>query len=306
MDRKATLAPICLFVYSRLPETKQTIESLQRNMLASESQLFIFSDGAKNSNSSDDVNAVRQYIRTISGFAGVTIYESEVNKGLANSIISGVTQIVNRFGRVIVLEDDLILSGNFLCFMNDALDFYENKKKVLNVSGYSFTLNYPADYKYDVAFSLRFASWGWAIWKDRWELIDWELKDYRSFRWNVLKLLKFSRGGSDLCQMLYRQMNGKIDSWAIRFDYHHYKYDYLDVFPVISKVKYNGFNTEATHTVKKCDTYDTSLDSSDQFAFSFSDDIRMDASIRRQFYNHYSLWSRLRDKISQLSWKKNK
>jgi len=119
-------------------------------------------------------------------------------------------------------------------------------------------------------------------------------------------LLKFSRGGSDLCQMLYRQMNGKIDSWAIRFDYHHYKYNYLDVFPVISKVKYNGFNTEATHTVKKCDTYDTSLDSSDQFAFSFADDIRMDASIRRQFYNHYSLWSRLRDKISQLSWKRNK
>ena len=306
MDSNSTLSPICLFVYSRLPETKQTVESLQRNMLASESQLFIFSDGAKSSNSIADVDAVRQYIRTISGFAGVTIYESEVNKGLANSIISGVTQIVNRFGRVIVLEDDLLLSGNFLCFMNEALDFYENKKKVLNVSGYSFTLNYPAGYKYDVAFSLRFASWGWAIWKDRWELIDWELKDYASFCWNVLKLLKFSRGGSDLCQMLYRQMNGKIDSWAIRFDYHHYKYDYLDVFPVVSKVQYNGFNTEATHTVKKCDTYDTLLDSSDQFAFSFADDIRMDASIRRQFYNHYSLWSRLRDKISQLSWKKNK
>ncbi len=306
MDNNTTLAPICLFVYSRVHETKQTVESLQGNLLASESQLFIFSDGAKNSHSIVEVNAVRQYIHTISGFAGVTIYESDVNKGLANSIISGVTQIVNQFGRVIVLEDDLLLSRNFLSFMNQALDFYENKKKVLNVSGYSFTLNYPDDYKYDVAFSLRFASWGWAIWKDRWELIDWELKDYKSFRWNVFKLLKFSRGGSDLCQMLYRQMNGKIDSWAIRFDYHHYKYDYLDVFPVISKVQYNGFNTEATHTVEKCDTYDTLLDSSDQIVFSFADNIQMDASIRKQFYNHYSLWIRLRDKISQLSWKRNK
>jgi len=305
MKNSDTLAPICLFVYSRLSETQQTVESLQRNMLADESRLFIFSDGAKNTNSVDDVNAVREYIHTISGFAHVTIYESDVNKGLANSIISGVTQIVNQFGRAIVLEDDLLLSRNFLCFMNEALDFYENKKKVLNVSGYSFTLNYPVDYKYDVAFSLRFASWGWAIWKDRWELIDWELKDYKSFRWNVLKLLKFSRGGSDLCQMLNRQVNGKVDSWAIRFDYHHYKYNYLDVFPVISKVQYNGFNTEATHTVKKCDTYDTVLDSSDQFTFSFADDIRMDASIQKQFYNHYSLWSRLRDKISQLSWKRN-
>jgi len=305
MDNNTTLAPICLFVYSRLSETKQTVESLQRNMLASESQLFIFSDGAKSSNSIADVDAVRRYIHTITGFANITIYESDVNKGLANSIISGVTQIVNRFGRVIVLEDDLLLSGNFLCFMNEALDFYENKKKVLNVSGYSFTLNYPAGYKYDVAFSLRFASWGWAIWKDRWELIDWELTDYKSFRWNVFKLLKFSRGGSDLCQMLNRQVNGRVDSWAIRFDYHHYKYDYLDVFPVVSKVQYNGFNTEATHTVKKCDTYDTLLDSSGQSVFSFSEDIRMEASVRRQFYNHYSLWSRLKDKISQLTWKKN-
>lgn len=305
MDNNTTLAPICLFVYSRLSETKQTVESLQGNMLSSESQLFIFSDGAKSSNSIADVDAVRRYIHTINGFANITIYESDVNKGLANSIISGVTQIVNRFGRVIVLEDDLLLSRNFLCFMNEALDFYENKKKVLNVSGYSFTLNYPTGYKYDVAFSLRFASWGWAIWKDRWELIDWELKDYKFFRWNLFKLLKFSRGGSDLCQMLNRQMDGKIDSWAIRFDYHHYKYDYLDVFPVVSKVQYNGFNTEATHTVKKCNTYDTSLDSSEQSLFSFSDDIRMDASIRRQFYNHYSLWSRLKDKILQLTWTKN-
>lgn len=305
MDSNTTLAPICLFVYSRLSETKQTVESLQRNMLASESQLFIFSDGAKSSNSIADVDAVRRYIHTITGFANITIYESDVNKGLANSIISGVTQIVNRFGRVIVLEDDLLLSGNFLCFMNEALDFYEDKKKVLNVSGYSFTLNYPAGYKYDVAFSLRFASWGWAIWKDRWELIDWELNDYKSFRWNVFKLLKFSRGGSDLCQMLNRQVHGRVDSWAIRFDYHHYKYDYLDVFPVVSKVQYNGFNTEATHTVKKCDTYDTLLDSSDQSVFSFSEDVRMEASVRRQFYNHYSLWSRLKDKISQLTWTKN-
>ena len=178
MRNNDTLAPICLFVYSRLAETKQTVESLQRNMLAAESQLFIFSDGAKDCNVINEVNAVRQYIHTISGFAKVSIYECDENKGLANSIISGVTQIVNQFSKVIVLEDDLILSRNFLCFMNEALDFYENKKKVLNISGYSFTFKYPIDYKYDVAFSLRFASWGWAIWKDRWEQIDWELKDY--------------------------------------------------------------------------------------------------------------------------------
>jgi len=299
-----TLAPICLFVYSRLTETRQLIESLQQNMLADQSHLFIFSDGAKSEKVRKDVDEVREYIHKVTGFSQVTVYESVVNKGLANSVISGVTQVVNEFGKVIVLEDDLILSTNFLNFMNEALDYYEDKKKVLNISGYSFTLQYPADYKSDVAFSYRFASWGWAIWKDRWEQIDWEVKDYRSFKWNLFKMLKFSRGGSDLCKMLSRQMNGKIDSWAIRFDYHHSKHNYLDVFPVTSKVKYNGFNSEATHTTKKCDTYDTDLDISGKQNFSFSDELKLNTRVALQFYKHYSFTSRLKDKISQLSWKR--
>jgi hypothetical protein len=300
------LTPICLFVYSRINETRQTVESLQKNILASESQLFVFSDGAKNESMRDEVKAVRNYIRTISGFESVTIYESEINKGLANSIISGVTQIVNEYGKVIVIEDDLIFSTNFLCFMNEALSFYEDKKEVLNISGYSFDLKYPKDYSSDAAFSLRFASWGWAIWKDRWNQIDWELKDYDSFKWNVFKLLKFSRGGSDLCCMLHRQMHGKIDSWAIRLDYHHFKYNYLDVFPIKSKVMYNGFSMEATHTKMKCSTYDTILDITDQRTFTFPENLKIDKHITKQFYKHYSLSSRFKDKFSQLLWKTNK
>lgn len=303
MKTYTNLAPVCLFVYSRLTETKQTVESLQKNALATESRLHIFSDGPKNTKNIEEVRTVREYIHTISGFADVTIYESETNKGLANSIISGVTQIVTEYGKAIVVEDDLLMSTNFLSFMNQALDFYESEKNVLNISGYSFPLNYAPDYKYDVAFSLRSASWGWAIWKDRWEQIDWTVKDYNSFRWNVFKLLKFSRGGSDLCQMLHRQMKGQIDSWAIRFDYHHYKHNYMDVFPLKSKVAYNGFNSEATHTKMKCNTYDTVLDLSDQQTFLFSKDIKINKRIRKQFYAHYSVSSRLKDKISQLLWK---
>jgi hypothetical protein len=306
MHKIDTLAPICLFVYSRLAETKQLIESLQKNILATNSELFIFSDGAKNEHSIQEVNNVREYIHTIQGFSNVTIFESETNKGLATSIISGVTQIVSKYGKVIVLEDDLILAPNFLCFMNQALEFYEDKKRVLNISGYSFSLKYPSSYQYDVAFSLRAASWGWAIWKDRWEQIDWEVKDYNSLKWNIFKIIMFSRGGSDLFQMLYRQMNGKIDSWAIRFDYHHYKHKLLDVFPTVSKVEYNGFNSEATHTTKKCNTYDTLLDTSKQCDFFFSDDIKINKKIAWQFYKHYSFSRRLKDKISQIQWKTNK
>lgn len=305
MDSNTTLAPICLFVYSRLSETKQTVESLQRNMLASESQLFIFSDGAKTTEKISKVNDVRKYIHTISGFKKITVVESAENKGLANSIIGGVTKVLNVYDRVIVLEDDLILATNFLSFMNEALTYYKDNKKVLNVSGYSFTLNYPKDYKYDVAFSLRFASLGWGVWKDRWELVDWDLKDYKSFKWNLRKQLKFLKGGSDLCSLLSRQVNGKIDSWAIRFDYHHFKYDYVDVFPIISKVQYNGNNADATHTTHESKMYETLLDVSDIQTFNFSDEIMVSRSVRKQFYNHYSLWSRLKDKISQLTWTRN-
>ena len=306
MKNDTILAPICLFVYSRFQETKLTVESLQKNNLASESQLFIFSDGAKNKHNIEEVNEVREYIHSIKGFRNVTIYESEVNKGLANSIISGVTQIVNEYGKVIVIEDDLILSTNFLCFMNQALTFYDDKKRILNISGYSFTLKYPGDYKYDVALSFRMASWGWGIWKDRWEQIDWEVKDYNSFKWNIYKILKFSKGGSDLYGMLNRQVKGKIDSWAIRFDYHHYKHNYLDVFPTKSKVAYNGFNSDATHTKMKCDTYDTLLDITGQCTFSFSEDLKTDKYITKQFYKHYSFYSRLKDRVLQMPWKINK
>jgi len=306
MKKDIILAPICLFVYSRIIETQQTVESLLKNSLASESQLFIFSDGAKNNENIKQVNDVREYIHSIKGFANIIIYESDINKGLADSIISGVSKIVSEYNKVIVIEDDLLLSTNFLCFMNQALAFYEDKKRVLNISGYSFTLNYPNSYKYDVAFSYRTASWGWAIWKDRWEKIDWDLKDYKSFKWNIFQQLMFSRGGSDLCRMLKRQVNGKIDSWAIRFDYHHFKHNYLDVFPTKSKVIYNGFNSEATHTKDKNESYDTVLDISGQSTFSFLENIRVDKYITKQFYNHYSFTSRIRDKITQMLWKINK
>ena len=133
------LAPIALFVYNRLWHTCQTINALQKNKLSSESELFIFSDGAKNDNVSPQVKEVRDYIRTIDGFKKVTIIEQDMNIGLAKSIIRGVTKIVNEYGRIIVLEDDIVTSPYFLKFMNESLAFYENEDKVWHISGW----NYP-------------------------------------------------------------------------------------------------------------------------------------------------------------------
>jgi hypothetical protein len=293
--------PICLFTYNRLNETKQTIESLKRNFLAPESELIIFSDGSKNMESSSKVSAVREYLHTITGFKSIRIIESTENKGLANSIINGVSQILKEYSTVIVLEDDLITAPNFLNFMNQALQFYENKKSVLSISGYSFTMKHFKNYSFDSSFGCRASSWGWAIWKDRWNQIDWDVKDYSNFRWNILKRLKFNRGGSDMARMLDKQMSGKGNSWAIRFCYHQFKYGLHDVFPTKSKIINIGFSPEGSNCRFESDRFKTLLDISGKREFNFNPNVNLDIKVINEFYKHYSLKSRFYDRIKRFS-----
>src|SRR6266568_4628990 len=130
------LAPIVLFVFNRLPHTKATIEALQKNKFASRSDLIIFSDGPKVDGSKNEVLAVREYLHNVCGFKSIAIIEREHNWGLAESIISGVTEVVNVHGKIIVLEDDLITSPFFLEYMNDALEMYKDEDKVISILGY--------------------------------------------------------------------------------------------------------------------------------------------------------------------------
>lgn len=182
------LAPITLFVYNRPDHTNKTIEALKKNKFAKESELFIFSDGPKKQEDASKVKEVRKYLKTIDGFNDVFIKESEKNKGLANSIISGVTEVINKYRKVIVLEDDLITSPVFLEYMNFLLNRYEAEKKVYSVTGYNHPekiMKIPKDYKYDIYFNPRASSWSWGTWKDRWDNVDWEVKDFEdSFRKN--------------------------------------------------------------------------------------------------------------------------
>ena len=130
MNKENKLAPIVLFVYNRLNHTKITLEALQKNQLANESNLFIYSDSAKTDNDKPAVKQVREFIKTIVGFKEITIIERDKNLGLAESVIDGVTKVVCEFGKVIVLEDDLVTSPKFLKFMNEALDFYQEEDNV--------------------------------------------------------------------------------------------------------------------------------------------------------------------------------
>jgi hypothetical protein len=242
------LAPVILFVYNRPWHTRQTVEALQKNPLAQESSLYIFADGAKDSHDAAQVQQVRNYIRTIFGFQDIHITESPRNKGLADSVIEGVSQIINSNGRAIVMEDDMICAGNFLQFMNDALNTYSLHPQIFSISGYSYPIPVPATYQADVYLLPRASSWGWATWADRWNKTDWKVSDYTQFIRDKHAKKAFAQGGEDLVYMLMKQQKGFINSWAVRWSYAHYKHEAYCLFLVKSKINNIGTDNSGTHS----------------------------------------------------------
>ncbi len=208
-----TLAPIVLFVYNRSEHTRKTIQALQANQLASDSELFIYSDAPKNESIERKVKEVREYIRSVTGFKNVTLIERDKNWGLAKSIIAGVTDIVNQYGTVIVLEDDLVISPYFLKYMNDALITYKDKKKVMHISGW----NYPISTKNlgDIFFWSVMNCWGWATWSDRW--IYFEKNPSKLIEnWTQEKIFKFNLDDSEkFWTQITSNQSGHLDTWAI-------------------------------------------------------------------------------------------
>ncbi len=244
------LAPIVIFVYNRPWHTQQTVESLQKSDLANESELFIYSDAPKNEQAIENVAEVREYIKTIDGFKKVTIIERDKNWGLADSIIDGVTKTVNEYSRVIVLEDDLVTSPYFLWFMNKGLEFYHDNYEIMSISGYTLPpacMKFPKNFTDDIYLNYRNSSWGWATWADRWDLVDWEIKDFHQFINDTEQKKLFNRGGDDLTDMLISQMEGRIDSWAIRFSYAHFKQRMYSICPHYSYVNNIGHDGTGTH-----------------------------------------------------------
>ena len=250
------LAPICLFVYKRPELTKKTVEALKKNILAEESTLIIFSDAAKNEKDNSLVFEVRKYIKFIEGFKSVKIIERENNFGLSESIISGVTEVINQFDKVIVLEDDLITSKYFLKYMNEALDKYENENKVMSIHGYI----YPVKSKLPETFFLRGTDcWGWATWKNRWQTFE---KDGKILLDQLKeKKLAYSfdhNGTTNNIKMLKKQIAGKVDSWAIRWHASAFLQNKLTLYPAKSLVNNIGMGGDSTH-LGKTSIYVTTL-----------------------------------------------
>lgn len=210
-----TLSPVALFAYKRPVHTRRVLESLVANECASKSELFIFCDGPARPEDTEAVKEVRRLVKSRQWCGKVNIIERYKNLGLANSIIIGVTELCDKYGRVIVLEDDLVLSPQFLNYMNDALEIYKEIPKVMHISGYMF----PVRGELPETFFYRATScWGWGTWKRAWDKFESNASELLPKFENKSLQYQFNINGSyDFFNMLKEQAAGKIDSWAIRW-----------------------------------------------------------------------------------------
>ena len=240
------LAPIALFVYNRPNHTMQTIESLSSNILANESDIYIFSDNAKNKDEEYNINKVRSLIKNIKGFKSLTIIEREFNYGLAKSIIDGVTEVINKYGKIIVLEDDVVTSPYFLKFMNDALNIYKNKEQIWGVSGRQYpisSVNLP-----DAFFLDHISCTGWGTWDYKWIYYNKNPDIYLQKISSKKDIYKFNHyGSSNIYSQLNLNKNGKINTWAIFWEAEIFINNGLFLFPSKSLINNIGFDKSGVH-----------------------------------------------------------
>lgn len=238
-------SPILLFVYNRPTHTRRLIESLQANAEAAASPLIVYSDAARDDAAQPAVEEVRRIIRSIGGFGSIEIIERKENQGLARNIIDGVTTQIARYGRVIVLEDDLVVAPYFLHFMNDALDLYKDEPRVGHIQACDFT----KDASLPDTFLIKWTgSWGWATWERAWKhfnpngshLLEQLEKRRLTRRFDFNGTYRFTR-------MLRRQIEGKNNSWAIRWNASLFLDDILSLNTGRSLVQNTGFDGSGTN-----------------------------------------------------------
>lgn len=237
------LAPIALFTYNRPEHTRRTIEALQKNIYAEQSVLYIFSDGSACEQAAKDVARVREYIRSVKGFKEVAVIERKENWGLAKNIIDGVSTIVERHGKIVVLEDDILTSRYFLKFMNDALELYKDEEQVMQISGYS----YPIDDLPELFFLSCGDCWGWATWKESWRLFERNPEKLVS-EFSEEEIMKFNFNGSfQFWRQVIDNCEGRIYTWAIFFSAAIFKNHGLTLFHGKSLVKNIGLDGSGVH-----------------------------------------------------------
>jgi hypothetical protein len=292
-----TPAPIALFTFKRIDSLKKSLASLSRCPLSADSELTVFSDAPRTDEDVEKVNAVRQYLDTVTHFKKIKIVARPENLGVDYNIINGIKEMAASNDQFIILEDDLVFAENFLVFMNQALTRYENFPEVLSISGFSFINKIPAGYSSDAYFTNRSWSWGWGSWGSKIKNADWDVKDFSSFMKDKQMQSVFNKsGGSDLTKMLRETMEGKIRAWDIRLFYYQFKNKMVTLYPVSSKVVNIGFTPEG-HNTFGYNRYKTTLDVSNKQDFTFPNNTKPDGALNAAFLRKNNLSSRIMTRV---------
>lgn len=282
-----TTAPVVFVVFNRPDHTRRTLEALAKNTLAPETELHIFSDGPRGPKDEAGIASVRSVIHNVEGFKQVILHESTTNKGCSKSVLSAVEHVLNLYGKCIVVEDDILTAPLFLEYMNEGLNFYENNPQIFSIGAYPTTFKIPASYQKEVFTLKRSCSWGWATWKQKWDLIPLEssviVEDFE----NSTIRKAFGEQGEDSL----RTFISDPEIWDLRVSYGLWKMGMMTVFPVQSFTQNIGRDGSGVHfngdalTTNEAFTFPTRLPRFEPFN-------SVDESIRKAFkkFMHKPFW----------------
>lgn len=253
-------APIIVFAYNRPDKVRKLLDSLNDAVLSDKSDVFVFSDGFKGEKDKDAVLKTRKLLSEYNNrFNSFSVICRERNYGLAKSIITGVTDIIDKYGKAIVLEDDLLVSEDFVKYMNEGLEYYEDDLRYGMISAYTSKHEILESYDKDIYCMERGDCWGWATWKNRWDNVDWELKDFDKYLNDKDARDRFSGLQLGLEEQLINQHNGVYDIWAARWIFHLFNQHMLTVYPKECRAINIGLDGSGVN----CDENMNSLNSND-------------------------------------------
>lgn len=240
--------PIAIFAFNRPLHFSRMMDSLKKNEGLDGRDIFVFIDEPRNDEDRPLVKEVCALAHTLTANVESA---AAANKGLAASVITGVSKLMDKYGRAIVIEDDLILMPAFLRFMDEALDYYVYDERIFSICGFSLKIDKSAGYSHDIYLSPRSSSWGWATWKNRWDKVDWDVSDFNELKQSLRLRHEFNKGGSDMYSMLKGYIEGRNDSWTIRFCYAQFKNKAYSLHPFRSLVVNDGYGEGATNCRQK-------------------------------------------------------
>ena len=288
MEISTNYIPVALFVYNRPIHLEKTISYLRSNFGASETVLYIFSDGSKNEEDKNQVEKVRELILNITEFKKIFIHENEINKGLAKNIIDGINLVFENYDEIIVLEDDLITSPYFLQYMNEALQMYKSNESVCQVVGYSYFEKYIKEFDLQETFFVRGADClGWGTWKRSWK--DFHEDSAHLYKQIVSQKLQkdFNRNNTyDYISLLRIQFQNFKTSWAINWYAICFLNNKYTLYPSKSLVYHIGNDTQASNYKNAkmlSDPLDIPLNMTDKINVTLIEDVNENFKVKKAY-----------------------